>query len=253
MPPGRKSRNNLKRSQPAYGLDGSLKSRIFTFTIIVLLVVFLFQVNIPLTKYIAYIVLACGVMYIAVTCWWAFYVTTGKLKHRDALLNMVDWNGKKTVLDIGTGRGLLLIGAAKKVEAGSCIGIDIWWEHDMFNNTKEQTIENAKLENVIEKVEIRNEDIRCTSFSSDYFDVILSNLCLHNIKKKEERKEACNEIVRILKKGGIVVISDGFHTKEYKSFFKEQGLSTHLIKAKFPPHDLWLHTVVAVKNQEKES
>ena len=38
-----------------------------------------------------------------------------------------------------------------------------------------------------------------TAFADNYFDVILSNLCIHNIKDKEGRQKACAEIHRLLK------------------------------------------------------
>src|SRR5262245_35500983 len=39
----------------------------------------------------------------------------GKLKQRDRLLDMVQLQGDETLLDVGCGRGLLLIGAAKRL------------------------------------------------------------------------------------------------------------------------------------------
>src|SRR5208337_4070737 len=39
----------------------------------------------------------------------------GKFRHRDRMLEKVSWPGAETVLDVGAGRGLLLIGAAKKL------------------------------------------------------------------------------------------------------------------------------------------
>src|SRR5215831_577793 len=42
------------------------------------------------------------------------YVKIGKFRHRDRMLDVVPWKGNEHVLDVGTGRGLLMIGAAKR-------------------------------------------------------------------------------------------------------------------------------------------
>ncbi len=42
------------------------------------------------------------------------YSLKGKFRHRDRMLAKVQWTGTEAVLDVGTGRGLLLIGAAKR-------------------------------------------------------------------------------------------------------------------------------------------
>ena len=46
------------------------------------------------------------------------YVLAGKFIHRDRLLDRVVWRGDERVLDVGTGGGLLMIGAAKRAPRG---------------------------------------------------------------------------------------------------------------------------------------
>jgi arsenite methyltransferase len=157
------------------------------------------------------------------------YGKFGKFKHRDRMLNMVNWRGDEQVLDIGTGRGLLMIGAAKRLTTGKSVGIDIWNKEDLSGNSVENALENANIEGVREKIEIKNENILTTSFADNHFDVILSNLCLHNIYNAEGRQQACVEIARILKaNGGIALISDFRHTGKYATYFKELGLKTEM-------------------------
>ncbi len=147
------------------------------------------------------------------------YAKFGKKKHRDRILNLYDWKGGEKVLDIGTGLGLLVIGAAKKLTTGKATGIDIFNKYDLSDNTIEQTKMNVQLENVSNNVEILVENILKTSFRDNNFDVIVSNLCLHNLYKPDERKQACAEINRILKSGGKAIISDFKNTGEYKNTF----------------------------------
>src|SRR6516162_10526553 len=54
-----------------------------------------------------------------------------KFRHCDKLLGMVNWRGDEPVLDVGTGAGLLLIGAAKKLNTGKATGVDVWSTVDL--------------------------------------------------------------------------------------------------------------------------
>ena len=178
---------------------------------------------------------SCGLMAI----WMIVYSLYGKLRHRDRILNMINWKGPEMVLDIGTGRGLVAIGAAKRLSTGKSIGIDIWNSEDLTRNKMDNTLENADIEGVKEKVEIKNENAVSMSFPDNSFDVVLSNLCLHNIYSKEDRKKACHEISRVLKQGGIGIISDFKHMKEYRNNFVEFGLKSESFPVSyfttFPP------------------
>jgi ubiquinone/menaquinone biosynthesis C-methylase UbiE len=167
------------------------------------------------------------------------YAKFGKFRHGERMLKLITWTGKETVLDVGVGLGLLMIGAAKRPTTGKAIGIDIWNKEDLSANSYEQALVNAQLEGVADKIEIKNQNILQTDFQENYFDVILSNLCLHNIYNKDGRRTACREIHRILKQNGVAVISDFRHTKEYKTEFEKLGMTTEKIGTyyfdTFPP------------------
>lgn len=134
---------------------------------------------------------------------------------------MIPWTGTENVLDVGTGRGLLAIGAAKKLTAGRAVGIDIWNPRDLTDNTADGFLQNAELEGVAERVEVRNADARRLPFPDASFDVVLSNVCLHNIPDAEGRAEACREIGRVLKPGGVALVSDFRETALYAAAFRE--------------------------------
>ena len=76
------------------------------------------------------------------------YVKVGKFRHRDFMLAMHAWQGNERVLDVGCGRGLLLVGAAKHLTTGHATGIDIWSNVDMGGNSAAATEHNIALEDV---------------------------------------------------------------------------------------------------------
>lgn len=156
------------------------------------------------------------------------YAKVGKFSHRDQMLAKVTWTGAETVLDVGAGRGLLLIGAAKRLTTGHATGIDIWNAEDLSGNGPEALLANVDLEGVAAKTTVKSEDARQMSFADASFDVVLSNLCIHNIYDREGRKKACMEIARVLKCGGVAVISDYKHVREYARIFAAAGLLVNL-------------------------
>jgi SAM-dependent methyltransferase len=84
----------------------------------------------------------------------------GKLNERDRLLDELPWRGDEWVLDVGCGRGLLLIGAAKRLSTGRAIGLDLWRKQDQAGNDPAATMANAQAEGVAERVELRDGDAR---------------------------------------------------------------------------------------------
>ena len=83
------------------------------------------------------------------------YSKFGKFRHRDRMLQLIPWRGDEHFLDVGTGRGLLLIGAAKRAMNGRGIGIDIFSGKDLSSNTMANTMKNVELEGVKGQVEIQ--------------------------------------------------------------------------------------------------
>ncbi len=193
-----------------------------------------------------------GIFLIIEGCLMILYGKWGKFRHRERILSLYPWQGDEMVLDVGTGLGLLMIGAAKRLTNGKSYGIDIFNTYDLSGNSLKQLKTNIELEHVEEKVIIKEENIKETHFEDDFFDVIVSNLCLHNIYEKEGRSEACKEIFRILKPGGKAIISDFRHTKAYKKNFESMGMEVHKAGPYFIDTHPPLTIIVAKKDQPKK-
>ena len=156
------------------------------------------------------------------------YVKAGKFRHRDFMLGMHAWRGDEQVLDVGCGRGLLLAGAARRMQAlkggGQAVGIDVWSNVDMGGNSEAATRHNLELDGVSDRCSLVSEPAQSMNFADASFDLIVSNLCLHNIYDKVARTAALGQIVRVLKPGGEALISDYKRTGEYAEEFRRNGL-----------------------------
>lgn len=215
-----------RKTKPDYGIDAPGIGLAVLLTVIVGLTVGLFlrESSNQLARTIASIIFNVVTTGLILIVLMISYVTIEKFRHRDRMLNMLAWKGNEQVLDIGTGRGLLMIGAAKRLAEGRSFGVDIWSRADLSGNTREAAMRNAELEGVKGRVEIKDADARNLPFADHSFDYVLSNLSIHNIDSKQGRAAACREIVRVLRPGGIALVSDFIYTKEYAAAFAEQGL-----------------------------
>jgi SAM-dependent methyltransferase len=230
-------------AQPDYGVDApSVLRNLFLFgTLCLLLSLFIphtfslghisFSLRITL-RWTGGFLLAEGFLFL-------LYVKAGKFKHRDLILGLHTWSGDEQVLDVGCGRGLLLAGAARLLTTGHATGIDLWSNVDMGANSPEATRRNLEIEGVAGRCSIVSVPAQEMTFPDGAFDVVVSNLCLHNIYDRTTRQAALAQIVRVLKPGGIALISDYKRTGEYAKFFAAAGLTVTRrrgnILSTFPP------------------
>jgi arsenite methyltransferase len=147
----------------------------------------------------------------------------GKLLLRNAILNSIPWRGDEQVLDVGCGHGLMLLGAANRLASGHAVGIDVWSQKDQKDNNADATLENARREGVVERIEVRDADARQLPFPENSFDVVLSSFAIHNISGSSEREAAIREIARVLKPGGRLAIADIFFTGKYQKILGDLG------------------------------
>ena len=132
----------------------------------------------------------------------------GKFHAKDRIIARLKLRGDETVLDVGCGHGLLMIAAAKLLPRGHAVGIDLWSQWQQSDNSREATLRNAALEGVAQRVSIHDGDMRKMPFADLSFDAAVAHFAIHNVPSREGRRKAIGEIVRILKQGGQVAISD---------------------------------------------
>lgn len=166
-----------------------------------------------------------AVGFLSMGVWMLWSSKIGKVRDRERLLDRIAWTGREDALDVGRGRGLMLVGAAKRLTSGKAVGVDIWQAEDLSGNRPEATEDNARREGVADRVEVRTADMRKLPFPDRTFDVVLSNAAIHNLYKSEDRAIAIREIARVLKPGGRALIDDIRHQGEYVAAFSAHSCS----------------------------
>jgi arsenite methyltransferase len=149
----------------------------------------------------------------------------GKFVAWDRLLDSLALCGDEQVVDLGCGRGAVLVAAAKRLPTGTAHGVDLWRSKDQTGNAEEATRRNAELERVSDRVELHTGDLVDLPFDDASFDVVLSSLAIHNIPSAAGRTEAIDQAVRVLRPGGRLVIVDIKHTKDHEARLVERGLA----------------------------
>lgn len=225
--------SDRNRTRPDYGIDApSVLRNLFLVGVACLLLRFFGPAQIRLgnvTVLLRGMFLWTGVVLLLEAFLYLFYVKYGKFRHRDLMLSLHPWRGDEQVLDVGCGRGLLLAKAAKILDGlggnGSATGIDIWSNVDMGGNSESATRRNLELEGIIARCSLIGVAAQDMPFPDDSFDVIVSNLCLHNISDGKQRRQAVQQIARVLKPGGIAILSDFKRTGEYAEHLRLAGFT----------------------------
>lgn len=148
----------------------------------------------------------------------------GKLRLRDKLLDRFGLRGDERVLDVGCGRGLMLIGVAKRLRAGRVVGLDLWQTRDQSGNALDTTLDNVRAEGVADRVQIQTGDMQEMPFPDATFDAVVSSWAIHNVPTAEGRRKAITEIVRVLKPGGRVLLVDIQQSAAYVETLRALGM-----------------------------
>jgi SAM-dependent methyltransferase len=151
---------------------------------------------------------AAGAVLLASTGVYLHTTLRGKLRVWERELDRVGLKGDEQLLDLGCGRGAVLVAAARRLPAGHAVGVDLWSGKDQSGNTPEATLANATAAGVADRVDVHTADITALPFADGTFDVVTSALVIHNIPSPEARYRALDEAMRVLRPGGQLVVAD---------------------------------------------
>ncbi|MBO0802236.1 MAG: class I SAM-dependent methyltransferase [Nocardiopsaceae bacterium] len=149
----------------------------------------------------------------------------GKFRVWEKLLEQLGLDGGEQVLDLGCGRGAVLLAAARRLPDGMAHGIDLWRSGDQSGNHEEVTRHNAQAEGVGDRVRLHTADMRDLPFSDGSIDVVVSSLAIHNLRSDAERDAALDEVIRVLRPGGSLMIADIRYVRRYARHLSQAGLT----------------------------
>jgi SAM-dependent methyltransferase len=149
----------------------------------------------------------------------------GKFVVWAGLLDRLQLRGDERVLDLGCGRGAVLLLAAQRLTTGRAVGVDLWRRADQWGNAVEAARRNALAEGVADRVELHTADMTALPFGADSFDLVVSNVAIHNVNGRAGREMAIEEAVRVLRPGGRLLIADLWATRLYSKHLLELGMT----------------------------
>ncbi len=157
----------------------------------------------------------------------AYLYTTlrGKFVVWAELLDRLKLRGDERILDLGCGRGAVLLLAAQHLTTGRAVGVDLWRRVDQSGNSPEATRRNARAEGVADRVELHTADITALPFEDNSMDVVVSSLAIHNISGRAGREKVVREAVRVLRPGGRLLIADVRGTRAHQAQLAKIGMN----------------------------
>jgi SAM-dependent methyltransferase len=137
-------------------------------------------------------------------------------REREALLGALELSGDPRILDVGCGRGFLLVEALRRTPGARGVGIDAP-EFARPDPGPSGALANARAEGIGTRVALAAADPGALPFRDGSFDIVLSRGALARIRSDESFGEALDEMVRVLKLGGRLglIVTDAGRLAKY--------------------------------------
>ena len=155
-------------------------------------------------------------VYFAVS-WQIFSPKGGNVqdKVQELVLRHIPQQPYAEILDIGCGNGALTLRVAQALPQSHVTGVDYWgksWDYSLGVCEN-----NARALGVAERVTFRQASAALLPFEDASFDLVVSNLCFHEVHDAADKRAPLREALRVLKPGGVFVLQDLFLLQSYFS------------------------------------
>lgn len=139
----------------------------------------------------------------------------GRLQEKvyDLILQSLGTTVTGTILDIGSGNGVLAVKLAMQQPGVEVEGTDYWgddWEY-----SKSVCEQNARTAQVGGRVHFEKGDAAALRFADQTFDGAISNLTFHEVKSVADKRLVLAEALRVVKAEGHFAFVDYFYDAKY--------------------------------------
>lgn len=152
------------------------------------------------------------------------------------------------VLDAGCGLGFLMFVVAKCFPKARITGVDVFRRGSMFEISMHRAEANMKSLGIDSRTSFLKHDLTTPMESDARYDLVVSNLVFHNMRKK--RFKAYAAVFDALKPGGFFVIGDLFpHDKADIDYFRK--LSTLINELDESGSGPWAYKIKVLRKAKK--
>jgi SAM-dependent methyltransferase len=175
-----------------------------------------------------------GLVLLASFVWFRWLTVGLRLRDVERILDALELSGDETLLDLGTGDGVVAIAAAKRLPRGSVIATDAWQRpHGGRPLTPETVRANAAAEGVSARVDVRTASFEHLDLPDASVDAAIACFSLHHLEPAA-RERALFEMVRVLRPGGRLLVAEPIGRAEIAATLAQSGLSVRQTSRTFP-------------------
>ncbi len=138
--------------------------------------------------------------------WLVYQARYRPFARREQLFRAAGPADYRQILDFGSGRGVVAIGAAGRWPSARLVAVDDW--RPGRPGSEEALRSNLDLQGLGGRVHVYEINPAILPFDDGHFDLIISQLYLHNLKEPAARQACLLELVRLLKPGGRLILAD---------------------------------------------
>jgi arsenite methyltransferase len=150
----------LARRRGNYGFDAPYVPTFLGLIGIASLIFGLIGILLPLSPILDGVCLIYGAFMLLSAASYIYTTRRGKFQVWAEILAHLGLHGDEHVLDLGCGRGAVLLMAANLLPTGKAMGVDLWKSSDQSGNAISVTRHNAELEGVADRVELHTADMQ---------------------------------------------------------------------------------------------